>query len=449
MLNRRFILSLVLAGLVVLLSIGYISYRQYQKHIEFESFITGTQTFNDSVEHTDVSTPGYLTDPQLHTDADRGSRVPGGTTDTANPYFVGKQGDEYVYKVGDGHIYTPVPFDREDIEMDAWEITGIKTPYVEKRLNELAENSPYKGQVVQRIVTPDGQLHKVIVPEDMQYREGDAILRSELDPSILEAFNHQPSGEVEIAGEPIPDEYYAIDDPYEQHKFIKKVMLSKRFGVSIAKIDAKIAAGELDLSLSADERENVNQKLAIEQRRQMLLSFSRPASSDKSPVKVSFLSDTAEDAMPGWMRKMQGTLPSGRGEAVSDGNYSAADPFSEGSTNEDTRGAPVGSDVPVSPLDFPDIVNPTPSPPSVTDIEKLLTPQGIEAELSEGVSADPFDKAQQLIDEYGTEEGLRRFREIDPDAARRFERERRPSEPSRDAPKADGYSDDPSPDDAP
>ena len=433
MLNRRFIPYLVLTGLVVLLSIGYISYRQYQKHIEFESFITGTQTFNDSVEHADVSTPGYFTDPQLHTDADRGSRVPGGTTDTANPYFVGKRGDEYVYKVGDGHIYTPEPFDREFIEMQAWEITGAKTPYVEKRLNELAENSPYKGQVVQRIVTPDGQLHNVIVPRDMQYEEGDAILHSELNPPILEAFNHQPSGEVEIADEPIPNEYYAIDDPYERHKFIKKVMLSKRFGVSIAKIDAKIAAGELDLSLSAGERENVDQKLAIEQRKQMLLSFARPASSDKSPVKVSFLSDTAEDAMPGWIRKMQGTLPLGNGEAAAGAAYSGADAFSERGINEDANGAPIRSNVPVSPSDLSDIVKPTPSSPNVADIEKQLTPQGIEAGLGEGLSSDPFDKAQQLIGQYGTEEGLRRLRESDPEAARQFERERRPV-PSRNAP---------------
>ena len=55
------------------------------------------------------------------------------------------------------------------------------------------------------------------------------------------------------------------------------------------------------------------------------------------------------------------------------------------------------------------------------ELEKQLTPGGIEAELSGGVSADRFDKAQQLIDQYGTEEGLRRLRESDPEAARQFE----------------------------
>ena len=110
---------------------------------------------------------------------------------------------------------------------------------------------------------------------------------------------------------------------------------------------------------------------------------------------------------------------------------------------EDTDTATVGSDVPVSPSDLPNVVKPTPSPPSVSDLEKQLTPQGIEAELRGELSTDPFDRTQQLIDQYGTEEGLRRLREMDPDAARRFERER------RGAPKDDDYSDVQSPDDSP
>ena len=59
--------------------------------------------------------------------------------------------------------------------------------------------------------------------------------------------------------------------------------------------------------------------------------------------------------------------------------------------------------------------------------------KSVEAELSVGLSPERFDKARQLIDEYGTKEGLRRLRESDPDAARQFERERGkppvPSEP--------------------
>lgn len=429
MFNPRFIPYLIAGFLVVFLLIGYMGYREYQKHVEFERFISAIQAFNRSAEHPETDRHLHLTEPHPH----RGETLdPSTAADPTNPYFVGKRGDEYVYKVGRGHIYTPEPFDREDIELQAWEITGEKTPYVEKHLKRLAENSPYRGQVVQRILTPDGQLHKVIVPHDTQYEEGDAILRSELDPPILEAFEQdQRPAPVEVAGEPVPDQYYAIEDPYERLEFIRKVMLSRISKTSLAEIEAKIAKGEIDVSLSARAKEAVDNNEAMKERGRMLLSFAEPALSDKPPVKVSFLPDDGEDALPGWMRKLQGTLPSGSSGAVSDGDYSATAPFSEGSINEDTSGAPVHSDVPVSPSDLPDIVKPI-SPQNVADIEKQLTPQGIESELTKGLSPERFDKAQQLIDQYGTEEGLRRLWESDPEAARQFEREHSPK-PPRDA----------------
>ncbi len=442
MLNRRFMTYIVVFCVVGLLLVGYIGYKEYQKQVAFERFTSDGQTLNHSVEHTETDTHPHLTDTLPHGGGNPDLNTEG---NTANPYFIGKQGDEYVYKVGVGdygYIYTPEPFDQEDIEMQAWEITGEKTPYVEKRLKELAENSPYKGQVVQRIVTSDGQLHDVIVPHDRQYEEGDAILRSELDPPILEAFDKEQR--VEVEGEPIPDEYYAIEDPYERHEFIEKVFLSKELKISVAEIEAKVARGEIDVSLSATQKENVDNKLAMEERGHILNSFAKPRSSDKPPVKVQLLSDTAEDAVPGWMRKMEGSRPSGSGEAAADGVYSGTDTVSEGRINEDGSGAPVRSDVPLSPSDLPGMVKP-PSSQTVADLENQLTPQGIEAELTEGLSTNPADKAQQLIDQYGTEEGLRRLRESDPDAARRFEQRLR-GEPSRSSPSSDGGG---SPDSAP
>lgn len=82
---------------------------------------------------------------------------------------------------------------------------------------------------------------------------------------------------------------------------------------------------------------------------------------------------------------------------------------------------------------------------------KQATPLGaknVERNGWEGLSSKQQEQAKTLFDEYGTEEGLRRFREMDPDAARRFERERRGA-PSRDAQRGDGYSDEQPPDDAP
>ena len=50
------------------------------------------------------------------------------------------------------------------------------------------------------------------------------------------------------------------------------------------------------------------------------------------------------------------------------------------------------------------------------------TAESIETQLKERLSPERFSKAKQLFDQYGTEEGLRRLRESDPDAARQFER---------------------------
>ena len=140
----------------------------------------------------------------------------------------------------------------------------------------------------------------MIVPHDRQYEEGDAILRSELDPLILEALEQdQRPARVEVAGEPIPDEYYAIEDPYERHKFIKKVMFSKQLKISMAELEAKIAKGEIDVSLSAREKESVDTNEARKERGRILKSFAKPVPSDKPPVKVRLLADTAQDALLG------------------------------------------------------------------------------------------------------------------------------------------------------
>ena len=60
----------------------------------------------------------------------------------------------------------------------------------------------------------------------------------------------------------------------------------------------------------------------------------------------------------------------------------------------------------------PETKPPVDFPTTPADLEKQLTPEGIEAELTEGISPDRFDKKQQSIDQLGTEEGLRRPKEI-------------------------------------
>jgi len=57
--------------------------------------------------------------------------------------------------------------------------------------------------------------------------------------------------------------------------------------------------------------------------------------------------------------------------------------------------------------------------------------KSVEAGGWEGLSSEQRENVKQLFDQYGTEEGLRRFREMDPDAARRFERRHPPVSPRR------------------
>ena len=71
---------------------------------------------------------------------------------------------------------------------------------------------------------------------------------------------------------------------------------------------------------------------------------------------------------------------------------------------------------------------PPPVPPAAKSVESGW----------EGLSFEQREQAKQLFDEYGTTEGLRRLREMDPEAARQFERERRKpsvhSEPNDEPP---------------
>ena len=77
-----------------------------------------------------------------------------------------------------------------------------------------------------------------------------------------------------------------------------------------------------------------------------------------------------------------------------------------------------------------------------------MAARGVEAGDWEGLSSEQRENVKQLFDEYGTEEGLRRLRTMDPEAARQFDRQR-PAESPRDVPPNDGYSDGQSTDEVP
>ena len=387
MLKHRFSPYVIGGCIIALFSITYFGYRAYRNHVEFKAFLSKTEAFNRSLAGQSVHSSEAA--PEVSAGQSESALAPqAGGVDSEHKHHLHPAEGKYVYKIAGFSIHTEEEMSQSDLEVEEWFITGKRTPAVEAYLKtHQKEVRLDRHQIMQRVIGPDGNMYKVIVPIGQEYDEGDAILRSELElPVHLMA---EPRG---------------------------------------------------------TEGETIHDRLAL-----LEPQIIPPPLSDKPPVKVSFLPDDGEGAVPGWMQKMlrrsmaelppgalEGTgLPPGvleGSESVSAGGYSGVSNFSEGG-NTDTA-----SEAPVSTSFLPEIVESTPSRRSEAGgqvpnkMPTLPTSEGIGEQLSPG----RFDKARQLIDQYGTEEGLRRFRDTDPEAARQFERERRkppvPSEPNDEPP---------------
>ena len=397
MFQRRFI-PYIVAGLALLVAVGYLSYQEYLIHKEHKTFMANTDRFERFV-------------PVRHDHTER------------------LVSDDYVYEVNGGPVFAEQPPIKEEIAVSEWIHAGKLTPVVEKLIADAQqERDELKDMDMQRVMTPDGKIHHVLVPEDAPYEEGDTVYADELDSQNVmsqDAINRLMyfNAIVDMDGtEHVPsDAYFEIDDKYERAAYWKKFEYSVDNEMSIAAVESQVAAGEVDLSLSDHERAQADELEALAMRSMMLEPPMVPVSADP-PVSVQvevYKSEGAES----------GHLPHGdthREEmryAFDDADAHGGDGAPEGVGSDlpmpGTRGdVPAHSDVPTSVSDLSRVVEPIPQ--TVTDIEKQLTPEGIEAELTEGLSPARFDKARQLIDQFGSEEGLRRLRESDPEAARRW-----------------------------
>ena len=421
---RRFVFpTLALFGLFL---IFYFVYVAHHNHVELERHMVEVQDFLSQ-----DSSPSSLSKDTSNrrTEVRRTASEDG----HAHHSHAGHEDHEHVYMVNSMPIESNLPLGQDSIELYEWIRTGKMTPAIEEQLRLHALD---KKNVIQRVVAPDGKLHQVIVPRDSQYEEGDAILRSELDPPQLSPVSIELSTPVvTIKGVEysVPDEYHALVDKYAREEYVHKFMWSIENGVSMADVEKKVAKGELDFSLSEDDKKYVDEQ-AVMMERSKMLTPEIPPLSDKPPVKVSFLPEDGENERPGWMQKQELNVWQ---SILAEEGKGSREIFDEERINQDASSAPVHPDVPRSPSDLSRVVESTPSDPNVANIEKQLTPQGTEAELSEGLSTDSFDKAQRLIDQYGAEEGLRRLREMDPEAARQFESVPRPGREQRNPPARD------------
>ena len=264
------------------------------------------------------------------------------------------------------------------------------SPKLRAKMKQL-DNAPMK---LQRIQTPNGKVHFIELPAGVDYNEVDITVSED----IAKTPTFPPTG---LFDEIVSVQKSDIPEGEDVKSYLYKKRWASSLDVSVEEVGRMMERGHLP------PRPHITERTPV-------IEF---------PIEA-FIGDEDQPRSGG-----------GVDNSLLSGEHRAAVPMSVGGNAEDIRGAPVRSDMPQGVK---------PAPQDMANIEKQLTPQGIESEFTEGLSTDPADKAQKLIDRYGTAEGLRRLREVDPEAARRFDRERlrsespRSSEPSRNAPDGGG-----------
>lgn len=372
MFNHRSVPYLIVVGIVVFLTLCYMGYREYQKHVEFETFMAKVQATLDKdanpSEQLEANPQGIDTNAAAMPDPinflntyRRLSNTPHPIDSLGPPIKVGVISKEQEEKQEE----TAVPVD--------WSKFPPETLAKLKQLDD----SPMKPT---RIQLPDGRIHVIYLPAAMEDIGGDILVSEELanSPALVPVWEFE---------KPMSVQDSEIPEGETAESYLEKMEWGSLLGVSIEEVEKMMENGHIP------QRKIISRSPVVEFSIEALIG-------DDNPPRSSGSVD----------------------DALLSGKHRAEAPVSDEGLSEGARSNSVHSNAPLSLSDLPDMVESIPSPPSVEDIEKQLTPEGIEAELSQGVSSDSFDKAQQLIDQYGTEEGLRRLRESDPDAAERFER---------------------------
>lgn len=258
--------------------------------------------------------------------------------------------------------------------------------------------------VPQWVETPDGTIRVVYTSPDKRIKEGDAIPKPPTDTidtiqQFWDDLERTGDGWLTIEAEEIPDHI----PESERHEYVEKLVDAKERGISIEELERRLASGELKIE-------------------------SAPLTPEDERMINTFLE----------ARGLEGLTDHGKQTPTGEGEYQqrisdATVPDSAGERG-DASARSEASPVTDDPGNAAQIHHGTGHAHEPTTAKMpSLTAESIETQLREGVFANSFDKARQLIDQYGTEEGLRRLREMDPEAAQQFEREHL-SEPSHEVP---------------
>ena len=391
MFNRHFICCAV--ALLFLFALGY---HFYNNHIEFRDFMSGHLEFQKTFLDAEES-QNSRDNPDSVTNGSTASREPPWSTYNKRQWEMYWSSHSKPVKVR--YAETGRPDDE-----------GVKTASTPRMV--------YKKDLIPQLVeTPDGQVRKMYWIEKL--KPGQAVPPPEAWPIMLQ---------VTVDGVT-----YDVPEGETSDSYIDKIRLSTMYDISLEDVARLIEAGMIPSSPMEAQYDPLLSKREDSrplEARSKVLPWGPPPKSE-----IIYLDKNEK-------RQLQDmeALSGGETEGGSSGEIdTVGDSVSEQSSLADDFDNSFPDDLLPSDTESYEFDKPN-LPQSVADLKKQLMPAGIEAELSEGRGADSFDKAQQLIDQYGTEEGLRRLREMDPDAARRFEsgksrpgQERRPP-PARETP---------------
>ena len=394
MFNRRFIPYFIAICIFVCLSVSYIGIRAYQNHVKLNAFVADAKMFQWSLDK-DVPPQPYEYAGNFKMDELMPQEV------------TGPDGETY-------RTIVPPGMDIETLQTGGYIM-----------------NFTPDQMVTQLVETPDGEIHEIIVPRGFELQEGAAVSPSEIDRPIADTRRVVRINGIEYE---IPE---GVDPVEYEHK-----LLYVSEGLSMEEVERKIEAGEIRIHISDEERrisEEAERRRAEWLKR---LPTEKPPMSDKPPVKVRFMTDeemgevVSDSIPPKWVQELLDTDQHSHSGAADHSPHSAEHSAAGTATEEvnrfeDIEDSPARSEV-SSVMDEPS-----------GSISKVPTTKNAETDFK-ALSPAHLDKAQKLIVQYGTDEGLRRLREVDPEVAQQFERERlrserlRSAEPSRDAPDGEG-----------
>ena len=368
---RRFDPYLIVAGILAFLAVSYVSYREYQSYVEIQELVSNAVAFRQSLDK-EIQAEGNSTDWQGARKGNHAESATSGFATSQMKHANPHRGDasKKAVKV---KILTPevvAKYTGGDPHKAIIVSKGPPPPV------EVGQTWTADDMVTQFIELPDGKVVKALVVPGEEIREGDRV-----SAEYIESVRDKRS-EIEIDGK-----VFEVPSDADRNLYMKKALWARILDTSVEEVESHIANQELIVKRDGEPLTAEETKINFD--------FLR-----KIPKFEPFLRSERPDLYDDpSVHDHTHQFPSDSLEFESDG----VDVSSSQSTQSDSGKVERQPPVPSAPL----------------------TVSSQETESHDGLSPDSFSKARQLIDQYGTEEGLRRLRESDPDAARQFERGRR------------------------